>query len=59
MTKLVSFIPSSCARWFIMATKALSLPAICSAMAQAQSLAEDTAMDLSMSETDMVSPAFR
>ena len=28
-------------------------------MAQAQSLAEETAMDLSISETDMVSPTFK
>ena len=40
-------------------TKALSDPAMCSAMAQAQSLAEDTAMDLSISDTLMVSPAFK
>ena len=59
LTKWVSCIPSSLARWFMASTKALSDPAMCSAMAQAQSLAEDTAMDLSISDTLMVSPAFK
>ena len=39
--------------------KAASEPERCSAMAQAQSLAEETAMDLTISDTDMVSPTFR
>ena len=59
LMKWVFTIPSSWARLFIMSTKAASEPARCSAMAQAQSLAEDTAMDLTMSETLMVSPTFR
>ena len=52
-------MPSSLARSFILSTKALSDPARCSAMAQAQSLAEDTAMDLSISATLICSPTFR
>ena len=59
LTKWVSAIPSASARWFICSTKALSLPASSSAMAQAQSLAEETAMDFSMSDTGMFSPTFR
>ena len=39
--------------------KADSDPARCSAIAQAQSLAEETAMDLTISETVMVSPTFK
>ena len=59
LTKWVLVIPSSWARLFICSTKAPSDPARCSAMAQAQSLAEDTAMDFSISRTVMVSPTFR
>ena len=59
LTKVVSAIPSSFALAFIIPTKASSDPAMCSAMAQAQSLAEETAMHLSISETDMVSPTFK
>ena len=59
LTKWVSFIPSSLARAFMASTKAASLPAKCSAMAQAQSLAEDTAMDFIISSTVMLSPTFK
>ena len=55
----VSFIPSSCARWFISTTKASSLPATCSASATAASLADWIVSAISSSRTVKVSPCFR
>ena len=58
LTKFVSSRPSSCARWFIMPTNALSLPATCSASATAQSLAETTHTALRRSLTVICSFSF-
>ena len=57
LTNRVSFIPSSCARAFIICTKASSLPARCSPSATAQSLAETTATHFSISATVSTSPS--
>ena len=56
--KVVSFIPSSAARWFIRSTKVSSLPATASARATAQSLAETTQTAFSMSLTLSCSCSF-
>ena len=56
--KFVSSMPSSAARWFILATKASSLPQTASARATAQSLAETTATALSISWTVSCSFSF-
>ena len=58
LRKLVSFIPSSPARWFIRSTKASALPARCSARATEQSLAEATQTALSISSTLICSFSF-
>ena len=59
LEKCVCSRPSSFARSFMRRTKTSSLPHRCSAMATAQSLAETTAMHLSMSCTLICSPASR
>ena len=57
--KVVSAIPSSWARWFILVTKAPSLPATRSASATAQSFPETTVTHLIISETVICSPSSR
>ncbi len=59
LTKWVCSIPSSAARAFIRVTKAASLPATCSARAVAQSLAELTTTDLSISSMESCAPSSR
>ena len=51
-------MPSSRARWFIRSTKAGSLPAMCSARATAQSLADTTVTAFTMSRTLICSFSF-
>ena len=59
LQKVVSDMPSSTALAFIFSTKALSLPARCSARATLASLPEATATALRRSWTLMTSPSFR
>ena len=58
LTKWVCSMPSSCARRFIRSTKASSVPAMCSASATEQSLADTTATAFTMSRTVICSCSF-